>query len=155
MSMTLEERYNAAGQDSYAGRVRQRQAADAGTADTGVNFFDGVGRDQGNNTPDQYQDEFTRNEAGDFRYGANSKVPAASNDGSYPLSRWLQRGLEKAFDSAESYYQSTRYRPSYADLNGEELQTHRHAPLPDRDFVSKLGVGARGRVAGRPSGPIG
>lgn len=153
--MTLEERYNAAGPDSYAGRVRLQQAADAGTADTGVNFFDGVGRGQGNNAPDEYQDEFSRNEAGSFRYGGNDKTPAGTNDGSYPLSRWLQKGLTKAFESGESYFQSSRFNPNYADTNGSELKVHKFAPLPDRDFISKLGDLSKGRVLGRASGPIG
>lgn len=152
--MTLEERYNAAGPDSYAGRVRARQAADAGTADTGVNYFDGVGRGQGNDSPDEYQDEFTRNEAGDYRYGKN-KVPAGTNDGSYPLSSWLQRGLNKAFDNGDSYFQSSRFNPTYTDSNGSELKVHRFAPLPDRKFIDKLADLSKGRVLGRASGPIG
>lgn len=155
-SKTLEELYNEAAGDSYVGRVRQQQAADAGTADTGTNFFDGVGRDQQNNAPDEYQDEFSRNTAGDYRYGGGGKVPGTEGT---TLSRWLSKGIAKAFGDVDgntnenNYFTSPRFNPNYQDISGELVKVHRYAPLADRDFKSNLADLSRGRVTGAASGP--
>ena len=148
--MTLEERYNAATNGNAA------KASAIGTSKTPTtNFFDGVGRDQGNNIPDEYQSEFTANEPGDYRYGKN-KVPGSDQ----PLSTWKDKGLAKAFGDVDgrksdnSFYTNTRFNPTYSD-NGKSVSIHKFAPLKDRDFVSSLADLAKGRVLGRAAGPIG
>lgn len=154
MATTLEERYNNAGMESYVGRVRMLQAAAAGEG-PGVNFFDGVGRTPGTNAPDEYQEEFTRRPVGAFRYGGAGLEPAATNDASYPLSRWLTPGLTKAFVSGESYFRNNRFTAIGNVRNAPGTVVHNYAPISGRkfdeaQFLSEL---SRGRIYGPPKGP--
>lgn len=151
--MTLEERYNAAGLNSYVGRVKGLQAAEAGSG-PGVNFVDGVARSEWSPNsiaaPDVVQTEFTRNNSGDFRYGAGGKTPGSPAN-SYLLSRWLQKGLEKAF-GPDSYYTNNRYT-TVNDVRNANNKIHAYAPLPNKDFIGNLMEMSKGRVNGSPSGP--
>jgi len=156
--MNLEERYNAAPESTYVGRVRARQSADAG-AGPGVNFLDGDARGvwspDGAAPPDQVQAEFTRNALGDFRYGGGDKTPAGTNDGSYPLSRWLTRGVEKAFKSSDSYLSSTRYTSIGDVRNAPGTLVHKYAPVGGKKFdeATILSEISKGKISGSPTGP--
>jgi hypothetical protein len=152
--MTLEERYNQAAETTYVGKVRAQQAADAG-ARGGVNFMDGDGRgswSQGQ-TPavDQVQTEFSRNAAGAYRYGGAGKVPASTNDKTYPLSRWLSRGVTKG----DTYFTNTRFINIGDVRNAPGTRVHKYSPLTEDDkFIAKaLQELAKGRVNGSASGP--
>lgn len=152
MSMSLEERYNAAGGETYVGRVRLRQAADAGAVD-GVNFMDGDGR--GSWSPestaavDQVQTEFKRGAEGDFRYGGGGKVPG-SPDNTYQLSRWLPRGVEKG----DTYFVNNRYT-TVNDVRNASTLVHKYSPLSGKRFdeAAILSELSKGKIGGSPVGP--
>lgn len=137
--MTLEERYNAAAANSYVGLVKDKQAADAGDIN-GVNFVDGDGRGafKAGQTPppDVVQNEFKRNKEGDFRYGGGGKSPAATNDGSYPLSRWLARGTEKG----DTYYVNNRYTTIGDTRNAPGTLVHKFSGLEGKTFYEAAGL---------------
>lgn len=82
--MSLLEKYNSAAAGTNAGKSRTVVGV------SGVNFFDGTGRNQNNVAPDEYQREFKPNAAGDYRYGGGGKVP-----GTYILSTWLAKAVNK------------------------------------------------------------
>lgn len=151
--MTLEERYNQAAESTYVGKVRAQQAADAGPRN-GVNFMDGDGRGTWapgqTPPPDVVQNEFKRGAAGDYRYGGGGKVPAATNNKSYPLSRWLQRGVEKG----DTYFTNNRFIAIGDVRNAPGTVVHKYSPLSDNNFIAKaLQELAKGRVNGSASGP--
>lgn len=152
--MNLEERYNSAAATTYVGQVRTKQAADVGVG-RGVNFLDGDGRGQWEPgsvaAPDQVQNEFSRNAAGDFRYGGGGKVPAATNNKSYPLSRWLSRGTDKG----DTYFTNNRYTTIGDVRNAPGTQVHKFSPLSGKKFdeSSILSTFAKGRLSGGASGP--
>jgi hypothetical protein len=81
--MNLEDRYKAATAGTNAGNARTVVGV------TGVNFFDGIGRDK-TPAPDEVQDGFIPNASGDYRYGGGGKIP-----GTYTLSRWLDKAVNK------------------------------------------------------------
>lgn len=136
--MTLEERYNAAGTNTYVGRVKTSQAADAGAID-GVNFMNGEGFTGKPPANDQVQTEFKRNAAGAFKYGGGGKVP-----GTYSLSRWLQPGLEKG----DKYLANTKFTTSRGTL----IQKYNWLKESDT-FVGKLKEPSKNVVKGSASGP--
>lgn len=146
--MTLEERYNAAGNDTYVGRVKSFQAADAGAID-GVNFMDGDGRGAWSpgKTPatDAVQTEFKRGAEGDFRYGGGGKVA-----GVYALSRWLPKGTDKG----DTYYTNNRFT-TIKDVRNADTVVHKYSPLAGKTFevAGNLSELAKGKFTGSPSGP--
>jgi hypothetical protein len=152
--MNLEERYNAASENTYVGRVRARQAADAG-AGPGVDFFDGDGRAAWSPTatpaPDEVQTEFTRNNEGDFRYGGGGKAPALTDNGSYPLSRWLARGLEKG----DAYFANNRYTTIGNIRNAPGTVVHKYWSTDGKRFdeAAILSELSKGKIGGSPVGP--
>ncbi len=152
--MNLEERYNAAGNDTYVGRVKEFQAADAG-ARAGVNFLDGDGRAEWSPSaeaaPDVVQEEFTRNAAGAYRYGGAGKTPAGTNDGSYPLSRWLARGVEKG----DTYFTNNRFTTIGDVRNAPGTTVHKFSPLEGKRFDESaiLSELSKGKIGGAASGP--
>lgn len=93
--LTLEQRYNAAAEDTNAGRARV-QATSATTA--GVNFTDAGPRPAG---ADEFQDEFSRNPAGTktFVQGTATDVSQGEKAG---LSRWYGRALNFAFTAPQA-----------------------------------------------------
>lgn len=158
--MTLEERYNAAGMDSYVGRVRMLQSAES-NAEQGVNFMDGTTR--GNfafgaaPAPDEYQKEFTRNQPGDFRYGGGGKVPGGNNN-TYALSRWYDQAFKIAFEGKgpatqpAGYWGNSKFT-TVVDARNAGTQVHRYTPIANKDFINSLQVGSKARATGAPSGP--
>jgi len=146
--MTLEERYNAAGTDTYVGRVKAFQAADAGAID-GANFMDGDGR-QGwapgtAPAPDQVQTEFKRNAEGDFRYGGGGKVA-----GTYALSRWLAKGTDKG----DTYLTNVKFT-TVNDIRNANTVVHKYSGLAGKSFelAGNLSELAKGKFTGSPAGP--
>jgi hypothetical protein len=152
--MNLEERYNAASNDTYVGRVKNLQAADVG-AGRGVNFFDGDGRTEWDPSataaPDEVQNEFTRNDAGDFRYGGGGKSPALTDNGSYPLSRWLARGLEKG----DVYFANNRFTTIGNVRNAPGTIVHKYWSADGKRFDESaiLSELSKGKLSGSPIGP--
>jgi hypothetical protein len=139
--MTLEERYNAAGANTYVGRVRTLQAADVGGNKPGVNFMNGEGFTGTPPAPDQVQTEFTRNNAGDFKYAGGGKVPG-SPDNKYVLSRWLTKGVEKG----DTYLTNTRFT-TVSDVRNASTLLQRYNWLKDTNkFIGTLAEGTRGRI---------
>lgn len=136
--MTLEERYNAASVNTYVGRVKALQAADAGAID-GVNFMNGEGFTGKPPANDQVQTEFKRNVAGAFKYGGDGKVP-----GTYSLSRWLPKGLNKG----DTYLTNTKFTTSRGTL----IQKYNWLRESDT-FIGKLANRTQNVVKGSASGP--
>lgn len=145
--MNLEERYNAAGAETYVGRVKTMQAADVG-AGAGVNFFDGDARNvwspESTAAPDQVQTEFTRNNAGDYRYGGGGKVA-----GAYSLSRWLNKGVEKG----DTYLTNNRFTTVSDVRNASTLLQKYNWMNEGKTFAGTLPALSKGKVSGAPSGP--
>lgn len=83
--MSLLEKYNASAAGTNAGNARVTVGV------SGVNFFDGAARATNNVAPDEYQEGFKPNSAGDYRYGGGGKTP-----GTYTASTWLNKALDKA-----------------------------------------------------------
>lgn len=148
--MTLEERYNSAAASTYVGKVKDMQAADAGTVAPGVNFMDGDGKGQwvpgATAVTDLVQTEFKRNAAGDYRYGGGGKTPAGTNNGSFPLSRWLTRGLQKGDD----YMRNNRFTTISDARNASNLV---YKFNPTSPFIGTLSNRTQGKVNGGASGP--
>jgi hypothetical protein len=159
--MNLEERYNNASENTYVGRVRARQAAEAG-AGPGVNFLDGDTRGTWSPgteaAPDTIQKEFTRGAAGDFRYGGGGKEPGAGD--SYLLSRWLDKSLKIAFDGVgpsrlpTGYWLNSRYT-TLNDVRNQGVKLHNYAPVSGKAFSEAeiLSELSKGKITGAPSGP--
>ena len=144
--MTLEERYNAAGAETYVGKVRLQQAADVG-AGKGVNFMDGDARGiwspDSTAAPDAVQTEFTRNDAGAFRYGGGGKVA-----GTYTLTRWLKKGVEKG----DTYLVNNRFT-TISDVRNANTIIQKYNWLKnDATFIGKLSDISKPKVIGSPSG---
>ena len=145
--MTLEERYNSAGANTYVGRVKNLQAADAGTG-PGVNFMDGDGKSQWGPgktpAPDQVQTEFKRNTQGDFRYGGGGKVA-----GTYTLSRWLTKGIDKG----DTYLTNNKFTTVSDIRNASTLLQKYNWMNEGKTFAGTLPSLSKGKVTGAPSGP--
>jgi hypothetical protein len=143
--MNLEDRYNASPASSYVGRVRTRQAEEAGAIE-GVNFMDGVPRETAG--PDTIQEGFIRNQAGAFKYGGAGKVPGTSG-----LSRWLAPGLEKGDD----YFTNNKFTTILAgDIrNAPGTLVHKYSPISGKKFQESdiLSALAKTKISGAPSGP--
>lgn len=148
--MTLEERYNNASANTYVGKVKSIQAADAG-AGKGVNFMDGDGRGMwspdSTAAPDQVQTEFTRNAAGDFRYGGGGKVPG-NPDNTYKLSRWLTKGVQKG----DTYLANNRFT-TVSDVRNASTLLQKYNWLKDDATFSGKVASAGNKVKGSPAGP--
>jgi hypothetical protein len=149
--MNLEERYNAASNDTYVGKVRLQQAADVGVG-AGVNFLDGDGRSRWSPAttarPDVVQTEFTRNAEGNFRYGGGGKSPALTNNGSYPLSRWLARGVEKG----DAYFANNRFTTIGDIRNATGTIIHKYWSATNKKFQN-ADTWANTRITSSPGGP--
>ncbi len=139
--MTLEQRWK----DATSPTILQvRTIGTQGSA--GVNFLDGTQRTR---TPavDTVQTEFTPNLAGDFRYGGGDKVPAASNDKSYPLSRWLAAGVEKG----DKYLANTRFT-TFGDVrNAAGTILHKYSQLTDKSFFAAGGLSEFAKSRANPN----
>lgn len=147
--MNLEQRYNAAAATSYVGRVRATQAADAGVG-KGVDFMDGTPK-TAPTAMDAVQTEFTRNAEGDFRYNGGGKTPAATNDKSYPLSRWLAPGV----NAVDTYFVNNRFTTIGDTRNAPGTMVHKYSTLNGKRFDESaiLSALSKGKISGAPSGP--
>jgi hypothetical protein len=132
MSITLEQRYKNATEDSYVGRVRARQE-ESTVGTRGVNFMDGDARQNPNNKLDEYQNEFTRR-------GRGTKLfPTVANSKDYAQSRWLEKSLKIAFDSEgptnllTGYFGNSRFT-SLTDVRNANKTIHQYAPLTNKKF---------------------
>lgn len=143
--MTLEERYNAASDDTYVGRVKSLQAG--GETGAGVNFMDGEGRGSWSPgveaAPDVVQKEFTKNAIGDFRYGGGGKVP-----GTYILSRWL----DKAINKGDTYLTNNKFT-TVNDVRNAGTVVHKYSGQSGKDISSVLSEISKGKLTGAPGGP--
>lgn len=118
-------------------------AKNLGTANAGrgVNFFDGTGRGPWSPTSqgpaDVWQGEFTENKEG------SNVTPAATNNSTYPLTRWKADSLKIAFGGLgpvqrpNGYWKDVRFN-TFKDSAGrwtdEGSKLHKYAPLADKTF---------------------
>jgi len=143
--MTLEERYGAADPSTSAGKARTLQEETVG-AKPGVNFLDGEGVAPRAVPPNTYQNEFTRNAAGAFRYKATGQnllgtgvdttdkiedvTPAKG------LTRWTTTALKKAFLAGDSSlltrfktFRSKTYHAYTPLTNGSFFESQQLSPF--------------------------
>ncbi len=100
--MSLEALYNDAAASTYVGKVRTTQEASADTT-SGVNFLDGTRRSRNNDTADEFQKEFTRNEPGsNVAGGAQPPVGLGKSTSVVTggLSRWTNKAIKLAFNAS-------------------------------------------------------
>jgi hypothetical protein len=144
--MSLKDMFDNAPVNSYVGKVRDTQYSAAKTP-TGVNFMDGTRRSANNNTADEFQTEFKRNEPNAYVNGGG-QAPAGLGEGTTietvntnSLTRWRPRAFKLAFDAnndqgpaslSKGFYHTPKYRPSF---NG--TQVHLYTPLANGRFVDK------------------
>ena len=134
-----------------------------GTSDgrQGVNFFDGTGRGPygptSEGTPDVWQGEFRENKEG------VKVTPAATNNGTYPLSRWKADSLKIAFDGVgpiqrpKGYWLDVRFN-TFKDSAGRTIgdgKLHKYAPVTGKQFAGTgsergLNTSADARVKSSP-----
>jgi len=144
--MDLKTRYENAAASTYVGKVRTMQAADAG-AINGVNFMNGEGFVGTPPAPDQVQTEFKRGAEGDFKYGGGSKVPAATNNKSYPLSRWLAKGIDKG----DTYLTNTRFN-TLSDVRNSSKKIQEYDWRAAGNSFAGKSTSAKTRIDGAASG---
>jgi hypothetical protein len=160
----LEQLYKASKENTYVGRVLKFQEASAG-AGRGVDFFDGNPRPardaEGNPAADEYQKEFTRNAAGDFRYAGGGKEPGTE---SLPklssLSRWTEKSLNIAFGGSgpvnlpTGYHASTRFT-TLSDTRNAAVKLHKYTPARTEGYSEAAIVPgiSQGFITGPASGP--
>jgi hypothetical protein len=148
--MSLEKLYLDALPTSTAGKVRALQEEAVG-AKPGVNFLDGAGVAPRAVPPNTYQTEFTRNNAGTFRYnaaGQNGQIPGTdttedieSVTASTGLTRWTTTALKKAFLAGNS-----SLLKKFGTFKGRTY--HNYSPLADKSFFAAGGLSefAKSRV---------
>lgn len=148
--MSLETLYNQAASTTYVGTVRNRQAADAPTNQTLVNFLDGQPKGRVS-SPDQYQTEFTRNLQGSYLSAGGQGVTRNPNQS---LTRWTSKAFKLAFDGEgpsqlpQGFY-TNRFRTAVGPRGATTV--HNYAPATGKKF-GELNTSARTRVNGSPSG---
>lgn len=128
--MSLEQRWKDATSPTI---VQVKTIGNAGSH--GVDFLDGTPRTR---VPaiDTVQAEFTPNLEGDFKYGGGNKVPAATNDKSYPLSRWLAKGVTKG----DTYLANNKFT-TFGDVrNAAGTILHKFSQLEGKSFFSAGGL---------------
>lgn len=135
---TLKELYE---KETTSATITAAKALGTSDGRQGVNFFDGTGRGPwnptSNGTPDVWQGEFTENKEG------KNVTPAATNNKTYPLSRWKADALKIAFDGVgpaqrpKGYFGDTRFT-EFKDTAGrwttEGSKLHKYAPLTGKTF---------------------
>lgn len=148
--MSLETLYNQAPSNSYAGIVRNRQAADAPANQSLVNYLDGQGRGRAQ-VADQFQKEFTRNPANSYVSSGGQAVPRAEGQN---LTRFTDKAFKIAFDGvgpsqlAQGFYVS-QYRTAVGPGGAQTI--HNYTPTPGKRFRD-LSTSARNRINQSPSG---
>ena len=154
--MSLETLYNEAPTNTYVGRARTRQSAEADTT-AGVNFMDGTRRSVGNETSDEFQSEFTRNEAGSYVAGGAQPPAGLGTSADEPtsgLTRWKAPAFKLAFNG-EGVGPSQLINGFYKtpaifrkDSRGNDI--HNYTPLTDSRFQDK-NTSARDKVNAGPT----
>ncbi len=133
--MDLLTRYTAATSPTIA------QVKTIGTAASpGVNFWDGGPRTR---TPavDTVQKEFTPNAAGTLT------TPAATNDKTYPLSRWLLVGVQKG----DAYLANSRFTTISDVRNAPGTILHKFSQLVDKSFFAAGGLSEFAKTRANPN----
>lgn len=153
--MSLRELYETAASNTYVGSVRTKQAADAPTNQTLVNFLDGQakGRYRAGNAlaPDTFQTEFTRNEEGSY---VSAGAQGVTRNSGQNLTRWTDKSFKLAFDNegpshlARGFYTS-QFRTAVGPRGN--VLVHNYAPLAGKTFKDQS-VSARVRINASPSG---
>lgn len=147
--MSLEQLYNDASRNTYVGTVRARQAEMAGTNGPPlVNFLDGDVRGS-EETPDQFQREFTRNESGAYKSGGAQSITRAAGA---TLSRWTAKAYELAFGGKGPSTLPSGYYNNKFTNNGT---LHLYTPKRDSGFVDKntsAGTRKNSSPSGAPTG---
>ena len=157
MYMNLEQRYNAAPETTYVGRVKTTQVASVGVG-KGVDFMDAGARAGG--TVDQMQSNFERRREGDVTVvqgGSETATYGASDRKG--LSRWYGRALNYAFtdprasnnyiqDSVWTTYKSMRVgtRDSWSD---NTTNFHRWTPSTKFNRATVLSELAKTRATSK------
>ena len=153
--MSLEKMYNDAAPTSYVGTVRDRQSSTATGAQL-VNFLDGKARTR-TAQADEFQTEFTRNEAGAYVAGgaqAPELQPSNSSNsdaGPQTNTRWTNKAFKLAFDGQgppqlNSGFYTNQFRPMF-----KGGQAHLYTPLAGKSF-SDSNFWAKTRKDSSPSG---
>lgn len=152
--MSLEALYNQAAQNTYVGTVRTRQASDAPTNQTLVNFLDGQPKTRSNGqVQDQFQTEFTRNAPNSYVSAGAQGITRNTNQ---TYTRWTDKSFKLAFDGEgpsqlRNGFYTNQFRPTYTDVNGLQKQVHTYAPLNGKKF-GDLNNSAKARISASPSG---
>jgi hypothetical protein len=152
--MSLESLYNQAPRDTYVGTVRTRQANDAPTNQTLVNFLDGQAKGRSDTqTPDQFQTEFTRNAPNAF---VSAGAQGVARNPNQTFTRWTSKSFNLAFGNEgpahlRNGFYTNQFRPVYAGIDGRLKQTHMYTPNTGRKF-GDVNESARRRVNSSPSG---
>lgn len=148
--MSLETLYNQAPSNSYAGIVRNRQAADAAAGQSLVNYLDGQARGR-TPVPDQIQKEFTRNPANSYVSSGGQPIPRAVGES---LTRFTDKAFKIAFDGvgpsqlAQGFYVN-QYRTAVGPSGATTI--HNYTPVNGKKFRD-LSTSARNRINQSPSG---
>jgi hypothetical protein len=152
--MSLETLYNQAAQNTYVGTVRTRQAADAPTNQSLVNFLDGQPKSRTNSqVADQFQTEFTRNAPNTH---VSSGAQGISRNPNQSFTRWTNKSFMLAFDGEgptqlKNGFYTNQFRPTYTDVNGLQKQVHTYTPVTGKKF-GDLNNSAKARITTSPSG---
>jgi hypothetical protein len=148
--MSLEALYNQAASNTYVGIARNRQAADAPTNQTLVNFLDGQSRGT-QQTADQLQRGFIRNAAGSY---VSSGGQGVSRNPTQNLTRWTDKAFKIAFDGEgptqlERGFYTNQFRTAVGPRG--PVTVHNYSPLTGRKFRD-LNSAARRKIDASPSG---
>jgi hypothetical protein len=139
--MSLLQRYT----DSTSATIVQAKTLGE-IASPGVDFLDGTPRTR---TPaaDTVQTEFTPNETGAFKYDGKSKKPAATNDKSYPLSRWLEKGVKRS-----DTYVADPQRTQISNIrNKPGTVVHKFSQLDAKSFFEAGGLSEFAKARANPN----
>ena len=152
--MSLEALYNQAAANTYVGTVRTRQASDAPANQTLVNFLDGQPKARTNSqVPDEFQTEFTRNEANSY---VSAGAQGVARNPTQTFTRWTDKSFKLAFDNEgpsqlKNGFYTNQFRPVYTGIDGSQKQVHMYTPNSGKKFGDK-NDSARARIASSPSG---
>lgn len=150
--MSLEALYNQAAANTYVGTVRARQAADASTNQTLVNFLDGQSKGRAN-VADQFQTEFTRNAPNSYVSAGAQGIVRNPNQ---TYTRWTDKSFKLAFGGdgpthLRNGFYTNQFRPAYTGIDGVLKQVHTYTPNTGRRFRD-MNESARTRIDASPSG---
>lgn len=144
--MSLEALYNQAANNTYVGTVRNRQASDAPTNQSVVNFLDGQGRGK-QPAVDQFQREFTRNAAGSY---VSSGGQGVTRNPTQNLTRWTDKAFKIAFDGEGPTQLANGFYTNQFRKAGN-VTVHNYTPLTGKKF-GDLNTSAKNKINMSPSG---